>query len=42
MFGNVGPAGAKNLSLDFEQLFQKYQLKIRGIIHIGAPGWTGV
>ncbi len=36
MFGNVGPAGAKNLSLDFEQLFQKYQLKIRGIIHIGA------
>ncbi|MDJ0719540.1 MAG: FkbM family methyltransferase [Prochloraceae cyanobacterium] len=36
MFENVGPAGAKNLSLDFEELFQKYHLKIRGIIHVGA------
>ena len=36
MFGNIGPAGAKNLSLDFDQLFQKYHLKIKGIIHIGA------
>ncbi len=36
VFGNIGPAGAKNLSLDFEQLFQKYHLKIKGIIHIGA------
>ncbi|WP_083305257.1 FkbM family methyltransferase [Moorena producens] len=36
MFGNIGPAGAKNLSLDFENIFHKYQLKIQGIIHIGA------
>ena len=36
MFNNIGPAGAKNLSLDFEQLVEKYQLKIKGVIHIGA------
>ena len=36
MFNNIGPAGAKNLSLDFEQLVQQYQLKIKGVIHIGA------
>ncbi len=36
MFNNIGPAGAKNLSLDFEQLVQQYQLNIKGVIHIGA------
>ncbi|NEO81470.1 FkbM family methyltransferase [Moorena sp. SIO4G3] len=36
MFGNIGPAGAKNISLDFEKIFQKYQLQIKGLIHIGA------
>ena len=36
MFDNIGPAGAKNLSLDFEQLVKLYQLKIKGVIHIGA------
>jgi hypothetical protein len=36
MFSNVGPVGAKNLSLDLEELVQKYQLKIKGLIHIGA------
>lgn len=36
MFGNVGPVGAKNLSLDLEELVQKYQVKIKGLIHVGA------
>lgn len=36
MFGNVGPVGAKNLSLDLEELIQKYQVKIKGLIHVGA------
>ena len=36
IFGNIGPAGAKNLSLDFQELVEKYQLKIQGLIHIGA------
>ncbi|NEP03695.1 MAG: FkbM family methyltransferase [Okeania sp. SIO2G4] len=36
IFGNIGPAGAKNLSLDFQELVEKYQLKIPGLIHIGA------
>jgi FkbM family methyltransferase len=36
MFGNVGPVGAKNLSLDLEELVQKYQVKIQGLIHVGA------
>ncbi|NJM71288.1 MAG: FkbM family methyltransferase [Scytonema sp. RU_4_4] len=36
MFGNVGPVGAKNLSLNLEELVQKYQVKIKGLIHVGA------
>lgn len=36
MFANVGPVGAKNLSLDLEELVQKYQVKIKGLIHVGA------
>lgn len=36
MFDNVGPVGAKNLSLDLEELVHKYQVKIKGLIHIGA------
>lgn len=36
MFGNVGPVGAKNLSLDLEELVQKYLVKIKGLIHVGA------
>jgi len=36
MFTNVGPVGAKNLSLDLEELVQKYQVKIKGLIHVGA------
>jgi FkbM family methyltransferase len=36
MFSNVGPVGAKNLSLDLEELVQKYQVKIKGLIHVGA------
>lgn len=36
MFGNVGPVGAKNLSLDLEKLVQKYQVNIKGLIHVGA------
>ncbi len=36
MFGNVGPVKAKNLSLDLEELVQKYQVKIQGWIHVGA------
>lgn len=36
MFDNVGPVGAKNLSLDLEELVQKYQVKIKGLIHVGA------
>lgn len=36
MFGNLGPVGAKNLSLDLEELVQKYQVKIKGLIHVGA------
>ncbi|HEY9608302.1 FkbM family methyltransferase [Allocoleopsis sp.] len=36
MFGNVGPVGAKNLSLDLEDLVQKYPVKIKGLIHVGA------
>ena len=36
MFGNLGPVGAKNLSLDLEEIVQKYQLKIKGLIHVGA------
>ncbi|MBR8840968.1 MAG: FkbM family methyltransferase [Stigonema ocellatum SAG 48.90 = DSM 106950] len=36
MFGNIGPIGAKNLSLDLEELVQKYHVKIRGLIHVGA------
>jgi FkbM family methyltransferase len=36
MFSNVGPVGAKNLSLNLEELVQKYQVKIKGLIHIGA------
>lgn len=36
MFGNVGPVGAKNLSLNLEKLVQKYQVKIKGLIHVGA------
>lgn len=34
--GNIGPAGAKNLSFDLQQLADKYQLEIQGLIHIGA------
>lgn len=36
MFGNVGAVGAKNLSLDLEKLVQKYQVNIKGLIHVGA------
>jgi len=36
MFGNIGPVGAKNLSLNLEELVQKYQVKIKGLIHVGA------
>ena len=36
LFGNIGPAGAKNLSFDLQQLADKYQLEIQGLIHIGA------
>ncbi len=36
MFGNIGKAGAKNLSLDLEEIFHKYQLQIKGLIHIGS------
>lgn len=36
MFSNVCPVGSKNLSLDLEELVQKYQVKIQGLIHIGA------
>ncbi|MCL2931302.1 MAG: FkbM family methyltransferase [Trichodesmium sp. MAG_R03] len=36
LFGNIGPAGAKNLSFDLQQLAEKYQLEIQGLIHIGA------
>jgi FkbM family methyltransferase len=36
MFSNVGPVGAKNLSLDLEELVHKYQVKIKGLIHVGA------
>ena len=36
LFGNIGPAGAKNLSFDLQQLAEKYQLEIQGFIHIGA------
>ncbi|MGD1712084.1 hypothetical protein [Hydrocoleum sp. CS-953] len=36
LFGNIGPVGAKNLSLDFQELVDKYQLEIQGLIHIGA------
>jgi FkbM family methyltransferase len=36
MFDNVGPVGAKNLSLNLEELVQKYQVQIKGLIHVGA------
>lgn len=36
MFGNLGPVGAKNISLDLEELIQKYQVKIKDLIHVGA------
>lgn len=42
MFGNVGAVGAKNLSLDLEKLVQKYQVNIKGLIHVGAPAWTRI
>lgn len=36
MFSKVGPVGAKNISFDLEELVQKYQVKIKGLIHVGA------
>jgi FkbM family methyltransferase len=36
MYSNTGLVGAKKLSLDFAQLVDKYNLKIKGIIHVGA------